>query len=128
MNSEIWMNQTEAYLFTVGDVFNHLLQSTSTVLIGRNVNHRGSSIVNENRALLFGRKLKNLLTEVVAKVVLHKLNDVVLDLREDEVQVGLVALFNLLLEEAASVLVLGILKDLTFQLLKLSVGKLAVAY
>jgi hypothetical protein len=122
------MNQTEAYLFTVGDVFNHLLQSTSTVLIGRNVNHRGSSIVNENRALLFGRKLKNLLTEVVAKVVLHKLNDVVLDLREDEVQVGLVALFNLLLEEAASVLVLGILKDLTFQLLKLSVGKLAVAY
>jgi hypothetical protein len=121
------MGQTEAYLFTTGDEFNHLLQSTGTMLISSNVNHGGSSVVDENRALVFGCKLKNLLAEVVAKVVLHKLNNMVLDLREDEVQVGFVALFNLLLEEATSVLVFGIVKDLTFQLLKLSVGKLGVA-
>ena len=74
----------ETYLFTSGDELDHLLQSPSTMLIGSNINHGWSSIVDQNGALFLASKFKNLLAEVVSEAILHELDDMVLNLREDE--------------------------------------------
>jgi hypothetical protein len=97
------------------------------MLIGSNFDHGWGSVVDENSSLILARKLENLLAKVVAEAILHKLDHMVFDLREDEGQVGFVAIFNLLLEIAATVLVLGKLKDLSFKGLKLSVGEAMIS-
>jgi hypothetical protein len=55
------------YLFTSGNEFNHLLESSGSVLIQGNLHHIGSSVVDEFGALVIGRELQQLLTQVIAK-------------------------------------------------------------
>jgi hypothetical protein len=49
--------------------FNHLLQSASTVLVERNLDHGGSGCADENSALSIVSVLEQLLAEVVAEGV-----------------------------------------------------------
>lgn len=87
------------------DGLNHLLQSSSSMLVLGNVDHVRGSVVDENGALLGSAMLQELLAQIVSERILHKLDNMVLDFIKDDGKVLLAVLVNLLLKEAASVLV-----------------------
>ena len=70
--------------------------------------------------------LKELLAEVVAERILHQLDNVVLDFGQDDGHVLLAVFVNLLLKEAASMLVFGHGEDLAPQRIKVGVGEAIV--
>lgn len=56
-----------SYLLGSRNVFNHLLQRTSPMLIQRNLNQVRCSISDQNGALVIVGRLEQLLAEIVAK-------------------------------------------------------------
>ena len=86
---------------------NHLLQSSSTVLVESNANKVPGRILNENSSLLIVAVLQQLLTEVIAKWIGHELNDMLIGLEPDHVDLLGDAVLQLLLQVAAAVLILA---------------------
>lgn len=104
-----------------GDELNHLLQSSRSVLVQGDADQLWCSILDKNGTLLIVAELEKLLTEVVAEWIGHKFDDVLVGLLPDHMDVVWVALLQLLLKEAATVLVLTQCVDLTTEGLESSV-------
>lgn len=103
--------------------FDHLLQSSSSVLVESNSDEVLGRILNENSALFVVAELEELLAEVVAEGIGHQLNDMLIGLKPYHVDLLGVALLQLLLKISAAVLILAEGIDLATQLLKWQVCK-----
>jgi len=113
-----------------GNKLDHLLKSAGTVLVKRDLGHQFHTVANENSALLIVAVLEQLLAEIIAEGISHQLGDAWVDLLEDHLHVGLIALVKLALQEAASVLVRAQRQNLGSQILEGDVvepGKVVVA-
>jgi len=107
------------------NMLNHLLKCASSMLVDGNVGHMRSCVGDEGAALFRSALLKKLLAEIVAERIFHELDNMVLDFIEDNGQIlgllfsrkGIIWIINLLLQEAATILILGHLKDLANVLL-----------
>jgi hypothetical protein len=82
------------------------------VLVKSDRDHGRASVAYERVALLVVGEFQQLLTKVVAKGIGHELHDMRGSLVEDDLQVLHVALFQLLLQETTSMLVLAKAVDL----------------
>lgn len=98
------------------------------MLVQRNANKILGGILDEHGALFVVTELKQLLAEVVAKGIRHELNNVLVGLQPDHVNLLGVALLELLLEEAASMLVLAQTVDLTTKRLKSNICESVHSY
>ena len=101
-----------------GDELDHLLECACTVLVEGDLSHVLHAVTDENSALLIVAVLEQLLAEIVAEGIGHQLGDARVDLLEDHLHVGLVALVKLALQEAASVLVRAERQDLRLEFLE----------
>ena len=95
----------------------HLLDSPRSVHVQADTNEIAGDRVDDGRSLLFGRVLEQLLAQVVSKGVGHEFREVAVSLGKDHVAVRSVALFELLLEVSASVLVLAQGEELALEIL-----------
>ena len=103
------------------DELDHLLQSSGAVLVESNADQIMRGILNQDSALLIIAILQQLLAEVVAEGVGHQLNNMLISLKPDHMDLLRIAILELLLEIAASMLILAEGIDLTTELFKLHV-------
>lgn len=108
-------------LLMVGDELDHLLQRTRAVLIQGDLDHLWSCIVDENSPLFIFGIFKQLLAEIIAERVSHEFHDMLIGLQEDHVEVVGVALFKLLLQVSAAMLIFAQTIDLPLQLFEFDV-------
>lgn len=101
----------ELDLVLVGQVLNHLLQGTRSMLVQSDANHVLGGILHKDRTLVVVAVLEKLLTQIIAKRIGHELDDVGASLEPDHVDLVGVAVLELLLQKAATVLVLAKLVD-----------------
>jgi hypothetical protein len=94
-------------LFGRGDELNHLLQCPGAMLVQRNLDHLRGRVADQGRSLHVVTILEELLAKVVAERVRHQLNHMDVGLEPNHVDVLAAALFELLLEITASVLILA---------------------
>ncbi len=101
-----------------GHMLDHLLEGSSTMLVQRDTHHVRRRVLDQNGALVVAAVLKQLLAEVVAEGVRHQLHHVLVGLEPDHVDLFGNAVFQLLLQVAAAVLVLAQRVDAATNLLK----------
>ena len=89
------------------NVFDHLLQSPSSMLIVGNDRQRWRCGVDQSAALNLITMLEQLLTKIVAERVSHELNNMRARLREDDLNRISIAIFELALKVATAVLILA---------------------
>jgi hypothetical protein len=83
----------------------HLLHSSSSVHVERNTNEVISNRFDDGRSLFVGRVFEQFLTQVVAEGIRHEFGEMSVGLSEDHVSVSGLAVFQLLLQVSATVLV-----------------------
>jgi hypothetical protein len=92
-------------------------------LIESNTDEIMRSVLNQDGALLIIAILQQLLAEIVAEGIGHQLNHMLVGLKPDHVDLLRVTVLQLLLQVAASMLILAKGIDLTTELLELHVGE-----
>ena len=107
------------------DELDHLLQSPGTVLVKRDSDHISGGVLDQDGALCVIAELKELLAQVIAEGIGHELNDVCVGLLPDHVHLLGNTVLQLLLEVAATVLVLTKGVDATYNLLERQVMETA---
>jgi len=106
-----------------GDELDHLLQSSGAVLVESDTDEIMRGILDQDSTLLIIAILEQLLAEVVSEGIGHQLDDMLIGLKPDHMNLLRVTVLELLLQVAASMLILAESIDLTTELLKLHVGE-----
>lgn len=99
-------------------MFDHLLQSSGTMLVQGDADKVARCLLDEHSTLLVIAVLQKLLAEVVAEGISHEFDDMLVGLEPDHVHFLGLALLELLLKVATSVLVLAERVDLASVLLQ----------
>lgn len=102
--------------------FDHLLQCAGSMLVESDADKFMRGIFDQDGAFVIVAELEELLTEIVAKWVGHKFNDVLIRFQPDHVHLIRVAVLQLLLQEAAAMLVLAQSIDLATKTFEGSIG------
>lgn len=110
-DAAIKSSNNDQHLVLVGQVLDHLLQSTSSVLIQSDANHILGRVLDKHRSLVVIAVLEELLAKVVTKRIGHELDNVSASLQPDHVNLLRNAILELLLQESTAVLVLAKLVD-----------------
>lgn len=106
-----------------GQEINHLLNSTSSMHVQRNIDEiRGNGITDEV-ALFIRRILKQLLAKIITEGVGHQIGKVGKGLAEDNVSMFRDPLLQLLLEITATVLILAQAGNFTNEIFEAGAGK-----
>jgi hypothetical protein len=87
------------------------------VHVERNTNEVISNRFDDGRSLFVGRVFEQFLAQVVAEGIRHEFGEVTVSLSEDHVSVSGLAVFQLLLQVSASVLVLAEVEQFTGEFL-----------
>ena len=114
------------YLSPSRQEVNHLLDSTGTVHVQRDVDQVLRDRLADDIALFVGSILEQLLAEIVAKRVRHKLGEVGEGLAEDHIPVLGSAFLKLLLQVATTVLILAQRGNLSLEVLQTNAGKTVI--
>jgi len=106
-----------------GDELDHLLQSSGAVLVESDTDEIMRGVLDQDSTLLIIAILEQLLAEVVSEGIGHQLDDMLIGLKPDHMNLLRVTVLELLLQVAASMLILAESIDFTTELLKLHVGE-----
>lgn len=100
LNNQIDLNRR-------GHMLDHLLEGSSTMLVQCDSHHVRGRILDQDGALVVAAVLNQLLAEIVSEGVRHQLHHVLVGFEPDHVDLLRDAVLQLLLQVAASVLVLA---------------------
>lgn len=90
-----------------GDMLDHLLEGSSTMLIQSNANHSLGCVLDQDGSLVIVAVLEQLLAKIVAEGIGHQFDDMLVGLEPDDMNLVGLAVLQLLLQVAAAVLVLA---------------------
>jgi hypothetical protein len=94
----------------------HLLDGSCTMHVERDADEIVSDRFDDGSSLFIGRVFQELLAEVVSERIRHELGEMSVGLSEDHISMSRFAVFELLLEVSASVLVLAQVKKLALEI------------
>jgi hypothetical protein len=96
----------------------HLLQGAGAMLIQCDPDHVLGRVLNQHSSLVVVAILKELLAQIIAKRIYHKLDDVGVRLHPNHVNLVRITILKLLLKISAAMLILAELVDSTAHLLQ----------
>lgn len=106
-NSELEGSNDDLDLARSGDELNHLLQSSSTMLIKSDPNEILRCIFNEHSSLVVVAVLQKLLAEIISERISHQLNHMLVSLKPDHMNLLRIAVLQFLLKIATAMLILA---------------------